>query len=289
MRIRSLPRRVVRRGVREIRGVGRRVQRAWQRQIRRRLLAGKFASTPFHWQVRGGEAIVLMCLWNRRERLIDVLRQLDAQTGINGVRLYLWNNNRKDHGAYLKTLAGFTPTGALAAVDIVKSPYNLGSIARFYWARKLSFDAPESAVIVLDDDQDVPEDFVAVCLREYRPDRVSAFWAFRIDGTGYWDRDFAVVGGKVDHVGPGGMVCRLGLFQDPRFFTAMPERFWVLDDIWFTHFALRAGLRLAKLPVEVVFVLEETNQHWTQGEMKRDFYDFLQVSSPLGPAPLESA
>lgn len=284
MRIRSLPRRVARRGVRELRKAVGRVRLVRQRSIRRRLLAGDFRSTPFHWNVRGGEAIVLMCLWNRPQRLIDVLQQLDAQVGISGVRLYLWNNNRADHDGYLKTLAEFAPTGALAAVDIVKSPYNLASISRFYWARKLSFDAPDSPVIVLDDDQDITQDFVEICLREYRPDRVSAFWAFRIDGTGYWDRDFAVVGGKVDHVGPGGMVCRLGLFQDERFFTRMPEKYWLLDDLWFTHFALRAGLTLAKLPVDIVFVLEETNQHWTQGEMKRDFYDFLQTSSPLGPA-----
>lgn len=284
MRIRSLPRRVARRGIRELVNATNRLQSARRGRIRRRLIDGRFRSTAFHWNVRGGETIVLMCLWNRPQRLIDVLQQLDAQTGISGARLYLWNNNRADHDGYLRTLAAFTPTGALAAVDIVKSPYNLASIARFYWARKLSFEAPESPVIVLDDDQDVPDDFLAVCLREYRPDRVSAFWAFRIDGTGYWDRDFAVVGGRVDHVGPGGMVCRLGLFQDARFFEAMPEKFWMLDDLWFTHFALRSGLELAKLPVDIVFVLAETNQHWTQGELKRDFYDFLHASSPLGPA-----
>ncbi|GAA2079997.1 hypothetical protein GCM10009840_14150 [Pseudolysinimonas kribbensis] len=223
---------------------------------------------------------MLMCLWNRPERIGAVLEQLDRQDHPDGVRLYLWNNRRSDHGRYLQAIDAFRPAGSLHAVDIAKSPFNLGSIARFYWARRLQRRGRDAPVIVLDDDEQIPDDFVSIALAAYRPDEVAAFWAFRVLGD-YFDRAPVAPGEEADHVGPGGMVCSLRLFSDLRFFTKIPARYWMLDDIWFTHFARHSGRRLVKLPVELEFVLEETNQHWGQSGEKIEFYRELQRASPL--------
>lgn len=248
--------------------------------VRFALRHGMFFSRGVRWSVTGHETPVLMCLWNRPERLGAVLRQLDRQDHPDGVRLYLWNNCRPDHDRYLGEIAAFRPTGALHGVDIVKTPFNLGSIARFYWARRLQRRAHDAPVIVLDDDEQIPDDFISVALATYRPDEVAAFWAFTVRGD-YFDRVPTAPGQEADHVGPGGMVCSLRIFSDERFFTRIPARYWMLDDIWFTHFARHSGRRLVRLPVELEFVLEETNQHWSQSGEKIEFYRALQHSSPL--------
>lgn len=243
--------------------------------VKARLLRGTFSSRTFRFTTGPGKPLpVLMCLWNRPGRITDVLRQLDAQDFPAGVELYLWNNNRRDHWAYLAALASFTGTGALRNASIVKSPFNLGSIARFYWARKLVLGGRVGPVIVIDDDENFGTDFISTCARTYEPTVVSGWWAFAV-GESYYDRSPASVGGRVDHVGPGGMVCTIELFRDRRFFESVPERFWLLDDIWFSYFAKKSGLTLAKLPVDIEFVLAETNQHHGQADVKREFFDHL--------------
>lgn len=244
--------------------------------IKRRLLAGRFRSRTWAYGTeQDGDVAVLMCLWNRPERLVDVLRLLDAQTGVGGVRLYLWNNARHDHERYVSTLDGFRPGGALRSARLVRSPFNLGSIARFYWARKLVLTAGPQPIVVLDDDEDIQDDFLASALRQYDPQAVTAWWAWTLGTQGYYDRTPAQVGDRVDHVGPGGSIMSSEIFADPRFFTKMPQEFWLLDDVWLSYFAKARGYRLAKLDVPIEFVLAETNQHHGQADLKRAFFDTL--------------
>lgn len=246
-----------------------------KRVIKRRLLGGKFRSKSFRFgTVTGREVPVLMCLWNRPGRIADVLRMLDEQDFVDGIDLFLWNNNRADHATYLEALAESTATQALKRVTIAKTPFNLGSIGRFYWARKLALTGQRGPLVVIDDDEDFTSDFISTCVATYQPRVASGWWAFSV-GDSYYDRAPSDVGGRVDHVGPGGMVCNAELFKDPKFFTTLPEQFWMLDDLWFSFFVKQSGYSLAKLPVEIEFVLAETNQHHTQADLKREFFDFL--------------
>ncbi len=253
-----------------------RVRRVVQPVVKRRLMNGRFTSTAFEWRpVSDDMADVLMCLWNRKERLEDMLRLLDAQKDVSGVRLYLWNNQRRDDDYYRDVLARFEPRGALARVDYVTSPFNLGAMTRFYWAKKIADRRGSRPVIVVDDDEELHDDFVRIALDHYDPAAISAFWAFVITGPTYWDREFSIPGGRVDHIGPGGIVVDAALFQDTRFFTELPDKYWLLDDIWLTNFARRKGLELRKLPVEMEMVLDETNQYWGQLQLKVDFYQYV--------------
>jgi hypothetical protein len=253
-----------------------RVRRAAQPFVLRRLLKDRFASTTFVWsEPTSGTIDVLLCLWNRPELLQPMLESLDRQTGTEGIRIRIWNNQRRDDDRYRSILAGFRPEGALAAADYVTSPFNLGAMARFYWARRIARERGSVPVIVVDDDEVLPSDFVRVALEAYDPAAVSAFWAFVITGEGYWEREFAVPGGTVDHIGPGGIVLDAALFLDDRFFTDLPRNYWFLDDIWLTWFAKRAGLDLRKLDVHIDFVMDEFNQiNQIQGQAlaKAEFY-----------------
>ncbi|TFD05753.1 glycosyltransferase family 2 protein [Cryobacterium sandaracinum] len=246
-----------------------------KRAVKRRLLGGKFRSKAFRFGVVSGREIpVLMCLWNRPERINDVLRLLDEQDFADGIELFLWNNNRTDHATYLEALASFTARHSLKRVTIAKTPFNLGSIGRFYWARKLALAGQTGPLVVIDDDENFTADFISTCVASYHPRVASGWWAFAV-GESYYDRAPSEIGGRVDHVGPGGMVCNAEFFRDPKFFTTLPEQFWMLDDLWFSYFVKQRGYSLAKLPVEIEFVLAESNQHHTQADLKREFFDFL--------------
>lgn len=244
--------------------------------IKRRLVAGRFRFRTWTWAPEEqGDVAVLMCLWNRPERLADVVRMLDRQTGVPGVRLYLWNNARRDHELYVAALEEARPGGALRSARLVRSPFNLGSIARFYWARKLVLEAGPQPIVVIDDDQDIQDDFLASALNQFDPRAVTAWWAWTLGAGGYWDRTPALPGDRVDHVGPGGSILSSELMADERFFTRMPEEFWLLDDVWLSYFAQARGYRLAKLDVPIEFVMDETNQHHGQADLKRAFFDRL--------------
>lgn len=249
--------------------------------VRAALVRGWFAARTTDWGSTGHEARVLMCLWNRPERIDAILAQLDTQDHPEGVALYLWNNRRSDHRHYLERIRAFRPSGALRAVSIVRSPHNIGSLARFYWARRFELASPGLPAIVLDDDEDVTPRFVADALAQYDPDAVTAWWAWRLNSGYYWDRELAGPGDRVDHIGPGGSILSTSLVADPTFFTAIPDEFRMLDDIWVSHYAPLHGMELRKLETEITFVLDETNQFHGQSDLKPRFHDYLAAH----PAP----
>lgn len=249
--------------------------------IRRYLPSGRFSSEHTIYRAESGrEARLAIALWNRPGRIDDVLRLVDGQDHPEGVRLFLWNNNRSDHEHYRRRIAAFRPQGALRSVRLKKSPYNIGGMARFYWASWLLAHGESGPVLFLDDDEDITPRFVSAALAAYEPNVIAAFWAWRVEGS-YWNRERAAVGEPVSHVGPGGSVVDLSFFADRRFFTKTPEEFWLLDDIWFTHVARNQGRQLRALDVEIEFVLNETNQYHGQIDLKPRFYEFLQQHDPL--------
>jgi hypothetical protein len=199
---------------------------------------------------------------------------LDSQTHPGGVRLFLWNNKRADHAYYQGSIERFQANGSLKKVAIVRSPYNLGSISRFYWGRRIARLENAPTMMVLDDDQNIERDFVGKAVAA-SADRVAlGWWAWKIHGS-YWDRSPAGVGEDVDHIGPGGMVFDSRILLDSRFFTDIPDRFGLLDDIWFSYFAKKSGYRLSKLDVEIDFVMHDTNQFHGQADVKPEFYRTL--------------
>ncbi|SDZ41190.1 hypothetical protein [Herbiconiux ginsengi] len=244
--------------------------------IRRSLLAGRYHTAVTRYgRATGDEVPVVLCLWNRPSRLIEVLKQFDGQTGTPGIDLHVWNNNKLDQCHYEGVIAAFRATGALRSVHLTKTPYNLGSIARFYPARAVAKTRGPGPMIVIDDDEDITPTFVATALENYTPDALRAFWAFRVHSRKYWDRSLVEGPGRVDHIGPGGMVCDRSIFLDDAFFTELPQRYWLMDDLWLTYYAKRRGLTLATLPVDIEFVMDDTNQYRSLIDLKQEFFEYL--------------
>ncbi|MFB2557301.1 hypothetical protein [Herbiconiux liangxiaofengii] len=245
--------------------------------LRRRLLADRFAMEHFSYSEAGSRAPqpVLICLWNRPTRLADVIAMLDSQLDVpDGVELHIWNNNKLDHDHYRDVLRRARPTGALRSAWIARTPYNLGSIGRFYLARRIAAERGSTPVIVIDDDEVFDSSFVSVAQQHFDPKAITAWWAFSV-GDAYFARVPAEPGGRVDHIGPGGSVMDAAIFSDRSFFTDIPDRYLYLDDLWLTWWARDRGYTLAKLPVEISMVMDETNQYHGLLDLKEEFFDVL--------------
>ena len=224
--------------------------------------------------VTPGSVPVVMCLWNRRERIDDILRLLDGQVAEHRVRLVLWNNRSDDDGFYRNAIAAAPLGGSLASVEFRSDRVNLGGIGRFLAIRRLRRDGYAGPVITVDDDQDFSRHFVADALAAYRPRSVAGWWAFLQDST-YWDRLPVPAGDPATYVGTGGAVFDSSIVNVRRFFIRLPARFGFLEDSWMCHVARRSGWSLTKLETPIEFVLAEQDQGHTLAELKDEFYAYL--------------
>lgn len=241
----------------------------------RRYRAGRFAARTLLRHGEPGELAVVMCLWNRRERIDAVLTQLDAQDGPR-VRLFLWNNRPADDAYYRERIAAYRAHGALAEVTLISSRVNVGGLGRFFVARSLWSGGYRGAFVMLDDDQDVSDHLLTDLLAASGPRTIAGYWAWTMQGD-YWARTPAEPGDRVSYVGTGGCACDIDIVADPSFFTELPRYFAFLEDIWMCGYARKRGWVLRKVDTPIEFVLDETNQHHTLAERKAEFYRYLQL------------
>lgn len=250
----------------------------------RRYRAGRFRARTLlqHGAAAAGSPepiAVIVCLWNRRERIDALLTQLDAQEG-RPVRLLLWNNRPADDDHYRERIAAYTPHGALAEVSLVSSRVNVGGLGRFFIARRLRTEGYRGTFVMLDDDQDVSGHFLADLLAASGPHTIAGYWAWTMSGD-YWARVPAAPGDRVSYVGTGGCACDIDIVADLSFFTELPRYFAFLEDIWMCGYARKRGWLLRKVDTPVEFVLDETNQHHTLAERKAEFYRYLQLDDAV--------
>jgi hypothetical protein len=246
-------------------------ERAWQRTIGPLLSDGVAIRGSGEWTKPKPDVVPLvMCLWNRPERIETVLEMLRSLSGPHQIALLLWNNNVGDAAFYEKAIEGAVG-GNLASVDLVQSPANIGGLARFIATRLLVNGGYEGPVVMLDDDQDVSETFLEDLLRDYTPRSVVAWWAFSLHGS-YWRRAEIEPGAAADHAGTGGTVVDSSLVGDDRFFANLPRTFAFLEDQWMTFFAHSLGWRVVKARTAIDLVSEDKNQYHGLSPLKDAFY-----------------
>jgi hypothetical protein len=217
---------------------------------------------------------LIMCLWNRPERIGDILRELAQQDSPVPLRILFWNNNRSHGTHYRETIRHELRDNGNMSVEFVDSPVNMGGVARFFLAAKLRRDGYRGSFIMLDDDEVVPPDFVSLLLAAAGSRTIAGHWAFRQNGS-YWNREEVADGEPADHVGTGGTICDIDIVQDRRFFSELPTEYAFLEDQWMSHYASVSGWTLKKVKVDISFVLEELNQYHALIPKKDEFYRYL--------------
>ncbi len=226
--------------------------------------------------VPNGDALaVVMCLWNRPERITAVLTVLDQQSTARRLRLILWNNQPRDSAHYREAIRAFRARGQLDSVEFIDSEHNIGGIGRFVALRRAVQAGYGGTFVMIDDDQDVSPDFIDDVMAVAAPRTVAGLWAWKTRET-YWDRERSNVRGEpVSYVGTGGCVCDSELVTHDEFFAALPARYLFMEDMWMSWLAAANGWRVLSAPTPVEFVLGETDQYHSLIGQKQDFFQWL--------------
>lgn len=241
----------------------------------RRMLGARIAFELLAGEPDPGAIAVVMCLWNRPERIEDILQMLDAQRSERPLRLVLWNNNTRDKEHYRNAISAFAPRGAVASVELHQSARNVGGIGRFIAARELVRTGYTGAFIMLDDDENVSASFVEDLLGIAAPRTIGSLWAWRNDGQ-YWNRrQLEHTGDIANHTGTGGCVCDSALVLSEEFFTRIPIRYLFMEDIWMSQCALRSNWHLVMVETPVTFVLADLDQGHAIYDDKERFFTWL--------------
>jgi hypothetical protein len=258
------------------RRLDRRADARWARTLHR-FLAGDFDLELLLGTASDSDLPVIMCLWNRPSRIDAILAELDAQDSPRGIRLMLWNNAAADDSHYRDRIAGFTPRGALRSVEYVSSDVNIGGLARFLLARTILCSSTASGqFVMLDDDQVVTSAFLRDLLAASGPRRIAGVWAWRRLDRTHGNRLPVRPGEPADYVGTGGCVCDLELVAHATFFTELPRRYAFLEDQWMCAYARSRGWELTKVDTPFEFVLAEQNQYLALGNLKDEFWEYLE-------------
>lgn len=199
-------------------------------------------------------AAVVMCTWNRIERLPKTIEMLKAQVGCD-VQLFIWNNNPEIAADVERTIA----ESEGLPVSVRHSPENVGGFGRFYYARELADQFPE--VIFIDDDNEFDEYAMAALLEESKAETAHAAWAFNFKtGKHYWDRSPAAPHQSADYCATRGLVCDTAAFTDGRLFEC-PEPYWFIEDLWLSYFLNQVkGYATYKSAVEMPAPLDAKGQ-----------------------------
>ncbi len=214
---------------------------------------------------------VVMCVWQRIDRLAETLSLLEAQEAVQ-VDLYVWNNNR----AAVARVEEIVRTTACRRVRVVltHSARNIGGFGRFYLARELS--EHHSSVVFVDDDLVFSSDAVRRLIEEHRPCSLASQWAFRLlDPNDYDRREPLEPGERADYCGTGGMIADSSIFRDERLFRC-PRRFWFIEDLWLSFHASHVlGWELRKSGVSFEELDDGLNQFGYLHRRKSRFLRYL--------------
>ena len=242
------------------------------REVKRLLKRGRPASIESG--TAGAAALpVVMCLWNRPQRIDTMLESLARQRTNRRLRVILWNNAALDADYYRERVREFRRYGALDSIELISNPVNIGGMARFVVARTLWEQGLRGPLIMVDDDQDLNETFVADSLSGYDAHSINSWWAFRNHGS-HWNRSELAPGETADYGGTGGTAVDLAIVEDRDFFD-IPVRYFMLEDQWMSHYAQARGWTIRKSSAQITAVLEETNQYHALRELKDEFFTFL--------------
>jgi hypothetical protein len=256
----------------------RRLNRYRRTVLRAGYARGRFRMRTVAGTVHPDALPIAMALWSRPERAAEFLAHLNAQRGAPPLRVMLWNN-APANDAHYRSVAAALPSGAVSSIELRSSRTNFGGIARFFLIARVRRSGYSGPVIMLDDDQQVDDAFVAALLGRYRPRSIAGVRAFTQRGT-YWGRDEVPDDGPATYVGTGGCVVDSAIVELPGFWDRLPDRFAFVEDQWMSFCARVAGWSLRKADIPVEFVLQERNQHLGLHQLKEEFFRYLYNARP---------
>ena len=212
---------------------------------------------------------VVMCTYNRPQRLALTLRELEAQVGVTP-ELHIWNNNPKIAAEISATVAK-----ANLQVSIENSPENVGGFGRFYKARELASKYP--FIVMIDDDASVGPTALRTLRDEASEGSYQSFFAFNLNNAeDYFDRTATRNGAVADYCGTGGSIIDSRVFTEAGLFDC-PKEYWFMEDLWLSYYAQQVlGWELRKSSADIQLDEGDFKDQWLQLKShKTEFLGYL--------------
>lgn len=215
---------------------------------------------------------VVMCVWQRIERLPKTLAMLRAQTDADW-RLWLVVN--QPELAELVQAVAYTDD----RISVVVNQDNRGSFAKIEQGHKLALQGWRW-VVLIDDDFDFGPTMLADLRAQARPDAIISWRVHTlIPGGNYWHRTPTQVGCEGSYVEGTGTIIPAGALADAGILDAIGRVHSPADNVWLSYYANGVlGYKLIQGRVPGCSEFQDgKNQYRQHIEMKIRFLDALRA------------
>lgn len=195
---------------------------------------------------------IIMCAWQRPERLKITLDLLCNQTNMNFM-FYIWNNN-KNIGEFINSTTNLYQNKLL--IQVVHSDVNIGGFGRFLLAEMLI--EKHDKVIFIDDDQIFNNNMVDKFLENYDENAIKSRWAWKFNSASYSDRVQINEGDvNIHYCGTGGMILPIKVFKCEELYR-IPQEFLFVEDLWLS-FIGNHYLSMKLISIKNDFIAQEAD------------------------------
>lgn len=181
---------------------------------------------------------VVLCVWNRIDKLNDLISNLNLQKYQN-FHLYIWNNNFKNKDTVDSIISN---KNQKFNISWHHSSENIGGFGRFILAKFILKHNDFPQIIFIDDDQLFNDD-VFYELVKRKKINTSLHWSGRKfkKNLNYWDSWSNIFSDKkesynfLDYGGTGTVITDSKIFKDEAFFY-LNKKYLFIEDLWFSYY-----------------------------------------------------
>jgi len=242
--------------------------------------------------------IVIACVYDRKntKKFLQRLKAsiLDPKMEL---RIHICNNNYKRKMELANIAASLNRAQEAHVVTIHDMGANIGGLARFVLARKIMQEEFVSYVIMIDDDQYVIPNTIALIYARREPHTYKTWygknWDHSIGSTrlkyfkphtgGYFDPSLSIDNKHISswqYGGTGMSIIDAAIFKTQELFQIEPE-FYFVEDMWLSYLVTLSGWPIKRLFLEFDDATEErTSGQWSPlVKIKENFFRKLEYFS----------
>lgn len=155
---------------------------------------------------------VVMCTWKRNKLLNTILQNQNTQTVAPRIHLHLLNNNPKERETLTAIIEQFNKTKPAITVTLKHFENKLYGFQRFQYIKTdLLVNHVADYVIMVDDDQQFPPEWVESIYHLRQPQTYKSWWGTAFTTNNYWQKRHTI-DDKFDYGGTGGSIIDTSIF-----------------------------------------------------------------------------
>jgi hypothetical protein len=218
------------------------------------------------------DVCIIMCVWERVDKLNNTISMLNNQTFKN-FDFYIWNNNNNDDVINYLTII---KNEYNIINGVYNSSENVGGLGRFIYAKELS--GKYSKIIFIDDDQIFGDDLISKMVSLFCEKTIISWWSWKINTLDYFNRNRVLDLKEADYCGTGGMIVDSKIFKEKVIFE-IPNKYKFIEDLWLSFIAKNVlNYKLLGYDFNIKIVQDGKDQSLKLLNLKREMYLFLKTN-----------